>query len=735
MAIPEPTFDTRKYREILAEALARIPVHNPEWNNFNDSDPGVTLLQLFAFMTESLIYRANRIPERNRRKFLRLLGVPMRAAEAAKGMVAFQNPKGRLEAVTLAAGQEVLAGKVPFRTLNGLSILPVEARVYYKSRLVGERRAEAETLYKRLYASFEQPARQLDFYETKVFEPPAAGATLPAIDLAADTVDGLWLALLARAGDDPAAARKALAGTVLTLGILPALDEEGCVLYPVGQDAAQRRAGLIFEVPNTQAAAAAYERLTPRTDGDPLREPSVVELALGAENRLSYWQDLDPLEAGVGAYPPSLEDDADAARLITWIRIRLPKDSLTQGSVSVKLSWIGINAAKVIQRARVAGEILPSGTGEPDQTAALANTPVIPDSVRLTVNGEVWEQIDDLIAADPEVPPRGPRLSSELVTADKTKVYMLDRESGEIRFGDGAHGMRPPRGSVIQASYDYGGGVQGLVGIGSINKGAALPSGITVSNPVPTWGGAEGETVEQAEKRVPSFLRHRDRLVSEEDFAEITWNTPGVELGRVEILSLFHPDLPRQDSPGVVTVLVIPKTDPQHPQAPEPDRLFLQTVCEYLWPRRLLTTELHVRGPEYRNVWVSAAVEVTPGRDQGPVLAAVRAEIEKFLSPLTGGFEATGWPREKPVDAGQLAAVAARVSGVAKVTGLLLGDDSGERTAPLELSGLQMPRLMGISVTGEGDPISIEDLRGETVSETAADTAATVPVPIIPESC
>ena len=64
MPLPDPVFDPRKYRDILAEAMRRIPVHNPEWTNHSDSDPGVTLLQLFAFMTESVIYRANRIPLR-----------------------------------------------------------------------------------------------------------------------------------------------------------------------------------------------------------------------------------------------------------------------------------------------------------------------------------------------------------------------------------------------------------------------------------------------------------------------------------------------------------------------------------------------------------------------------------------------------------------------------------------------------------------------------------------------
>ena len=61
-----PEIDNRTYEELLAEVVARIGVHNPQWTNHNDADPGITLLQLFAFMHENLLYRSRLIPERNR---------------------------------------------------------------------------------------------------------------------------------------------------------------------------------------------------------------------------------------------------------------------------------------------------------------------------------------------------------------------------------------------------------------------------------------------------------------------------------------------------------------------------------------------------------------------------------------------------------------------------------------------------------------------------------------------
>src|SRR5258705_13309429 len=100
MPITVPVIDDRRYQELLDEALARIPVHTPEWTNFNPSDPGVTLIEVFAFLTESLLYRANQIPERNERKFLQLLGVPLLPAAPARGMVVVANDNASVETPT-----------------------------------------------------------------------------------------------------------------------------------------------------------------------------------------------------------------------------------------------------------------------------------------------------------------------------------------------------------------------------------------------------------------------------------------------------------------------------------------------------------------------------------------------------------------------------------------------------------------------------------------------------------
>ena len=73
MPLQLPNLDDRTYDDLVEEAIALIPVHAPEWTNHNESDPGITLIELFAYLTEMLIFRANRVSDANRLAFLRLL--------------------------------------------------------------------------------------------------------------------------------------------------------------------------------------------------------------------------------------------------------------------------------------------------------------------------------------------------------------------------------------------------------------------------------------------------------------------------------------------------------------------------------------------------------------------------------------------------------------------------------------------------------------------------------------
>jgi baseplate J-like protein len=76
MPLTLPNLDDRTYANLAAEARALIPTYAPEWTNHNPSDPGITLLELFAYVTELLIYRVNRVTDANVVAFLRLINGP-----------------------------------------------------------------------------------------------------------------------------------------------------------------------------------------------------------------------------------------------------------------------------------------------------------------------------------------------------------------------------------------------------------------------------------------------------------------------------------------------------------------------------------------------------------------------------------------------------------------------------------------------------------------------------------
>jgi hypothetical protein len=793
MPLQLPVLDNRNFEQLLTEAKRRIPVYTPEWTNFEvDSDPGITIVQLFAFLTENLLYRADRIPERNRLKFLQLLGIPLQQAAPAQGLIRVRNERGPVEPLPLEAGIVVSAGQVNYITLDPVNVLPVEAAAYYKRKITDEvSYEEFNTKYQAvkvaMLASLEaeedgddddddevddddaesvegtdESAVQLDFYESTLMREPTAGEPDPVLDLSTEETSdhAVYLALLAPRNVTPEAAREALANQTISVGIVPALTDANVpALVPVQLGAKRLPVpALIYEVPDPTSAGTRYERLRVVQEPDVLSEVGVVQLELPGKEKLSTWVFDEPMQEGTGDYPPRIEDDEVRARLVTWLRVRLPPSQpsaaqtpgagtntgstsgtpgapvaanqptattqVNQGAaVNARLTWLGVNAARVRQAIPIFNELLGTANGEPDQTYVLANTPVIEDSVLLEVQDidgtwRLWLQTDDLLSA-----------------GGADEVFTVDYESGQIRFGDGHRGERPPDGSRIRASYQYGGGTQGNVAIGAVKTSpdVRLQGGFKIDNPIATWGGDTGETVEEGERNIPLYLRHRDRLVVKQDFVDITRRTPGVDVGRVEVLPLYNPDKRLENLAGVVTLMVVPATDTVRPLWPLPNRLFLKTVCDYLDERRLVTTEIFVRGPEYVSVALSVGVEVRAGYFRDQVIQAVRERLQEYLSSLPpGGPEETGWPLSKLLHEKDLEAVVTRVAGVEFVNSIELGVGSELGIEKKLLKGLQLPRLDTLDVR-EGEAESLESILG-TKPDTTQDPTV-VPVPVTRSKC
>jgi hypothetical protein len=740
-----PNLDTRKYQDILDEAIARIPVHTPEWTNFNKSDPGVTILEIFAFLSENLNFVANQIPEKNRLKFLTLLGVPLQPATPAIGLATFSNDRGPLASIPLPAQLEVWAGNVPFQTIMGLGLLPVGALIFTKQTTT---LTDAQTAYyAQLYASYANgplpPSLQ-------PYEPVQFTGQTP-VDLSTTVDAALWIALVARKGDPVDVARTAIGNGIVSIGFVPVVDQAaGRDLQPVASPTSNAAVPLTFSTPVPNSNPPAYQACAANFGANVLAQPGVVQVTLPSAANLTLWDNLGPLDAGAGDYPPALNDTDIEDQIITWLRVSAPTQA------PVQLMWVGINTTTITQRAHISGELLPTGTGEPDQSVTLANPSSLAGSVALNITTgdttETWTAIDDIASAPPEVVVQDLRLAPGTVAPPpgSPNVFMVDNESGVITFGDGAHGRRPPFGAVIRADYDYGLGDQGNVGVGAVNSAPALPAGLSVTNPVHTWGGVDAQTAGDGEKQIPSYLQHRDRLVTSEDFQNVTLRTPGVAIARVEVLPVYNPNqgaVPPGGAPGCVTVMVIPWVDAVNPDTPDPTSDFINAICNYLDPRRLVTTEIIVIGPQYVGVWISIGLEVLSGYSEADVIAAVQTSVTQALSSLPPDptadpatltprpvDAAQGWELGKDVVDREILAYANRVTGVLLVNSVILTSSDQTQTGTVTMNGLQLPRVLGIGVA-VGDPTPIAALIQGQVSAPPPNGATRLPVPVAPDEC
>ena len=91
MPIKPPNLDDRRYADIIAETQKLIPQYCPQWTNFSPADPGMTLVQLFAWMTELIIYRLNKVPDKTYIHFLNFIGEERKRAQPSIAPLTFHS--------------------------------------------------------------------------------------------------------------------------------------------------------------------------------------------------------------------------------------------------------------------------------------------------------------------------------------------------------------------------------------------------------------------------------------------------------------------------------------------------------------------------------------------------------------------------------------------------------------------------------------------------------------------
>ncbi|MDD9206970.1 putative baseplate assembly protein, partial [Georgenia sp. 10Sc9-8] len=425
--------------------------------------------------------------------------------------------------------------------------------------------------------------------------------------------------------------------------------------------------------------------------------------------------------AGGRRSPPPLEDPKEAAKVVAWLRARRPTG---ENDAIHRVRWVGLNAVRAEQARTATPELLGWGDGDPDQSFALTQRPVLPGSLQLDVEEtggwRRWQEVETLA-----------------LSRSGDRHYSVDPTTGVVRFG--ATSRAPQLGERVRAlTYRYGGGADGNVPAGAVTSFSGVASA-TVTNVLPAAGGADAASLPEALAEVPARVHRRDRAVTGDDFRALALEVPGVR--RAETLPLFHPDTPTVRRPGAVSVLVLPTEDLRDPAAPLPDTALLRRVAAYLDPRRLATTELYVIPPTYRQVAVSVGVHVADGYQVDAVRRWVELLLRQYLAPVPDfGPAGQGWPLGRAVRRAELEAIAVQVEGIDYVVDRLqlAARRPGPSTEPpawdptdvVELAPWQLPQLAAITVVG-GSPLPV----GSGYSAPHDDDTDPVIVPLPPDVC
>lgn len=730
MTLPLTNLDDRRWADLVEEARALIPFHAPQWTDHNIHDPGITLIELFAWIAEMDIYWVNRLPETRRRKFLGMVGVEQRPPQGAKTAVAFRGVGS--EPISLPLGVE-LEGDDPsgtatrFQTVEPVTVVPGSLVALFTER-PGQELIDLSDCLERsetLALFGKDPCRGEAFYlgfDFDTFSPSDREHAVVA-DLYFDVVGG----------DDHERQR---------------LEERAIEA---------RRACHPPQMPDIcHPTKSPHHQHDPSHSGPPFLQHHSVTLVWEAHVGSGTWQRLDTSEVGdetraftlsgrvavplptsmkpsrlepvdrdlyylrcrffSGAYDaaPSVHavlfngvavEQAVPAGPVNWpitanATVEGPEPQIgDRASFNIEFTSDGHISRLVFgvadapdfcvlayQKPEPGAEghlcveavTVGSGSAAPHQVVKLSETQVAGSSFRLfTVEGGVWRRW----IQRPDFDASGPMDAH----------FLLDPHEGVVTFGDGWHSRVVPAGVPIIARYQRTRGKAGNLNANTISRLASSPHNtaiftghsdqtenrLTVTGPLPARTGSGGETLSESAARAFAEVDKTQRAVTLSDHEELAKSTPGVRLARVKAWPNLHAAFPCLEAPGVITIVIVPHLPADRP-APCPG--LRHAVSSYLASRRILGTRVEVVGPTYAEVAVRASVRARRGIGIGKLEQRIRTALDEFFHPLSGGPDKDGWPFGRHVYRSEVLQILDEAPGTDYVISLELIAAEGEVT-------------------------------------------------------
>jgi len=781
VSLPKRNLDDKGWALIVDEARALIPRVAPTWTDHNVHDPGITFVELFAWLAEIQQYRLNRVAEFSMLRFLDLAGVtrkPQRPATARLAIQADAALAGRLvpaHSPVNPVGRERFAFETERDTFLTASKL-TDVRTIVGGREVDQTRANADPAAH--FAAFGPSPNLGDAFRlgfdrwfaepeihlfVELYErglPPrvtlsrnaagfvssagirweylAANGWQPLITIEDETLR------LSRSGrirfQTPANARK---------------DEERYWIRGTLASGSYELAPNIAEVSTNALAVRQAARIVNEDLGVGLGVPDQVVRVKNAPLLMDEVIEAGPFEVGA-----VLDWQTTIMRLARAGELHHPQDAVRVQRVA---DMLGDGAQKVLRTPELIDRAHPAFR-EPtdDERRAMASAfdalldddelydqrtfggVRVPAELRdLTFRAELAAAgrrqrrrfnrallqavFADQIVGDrlvvqvgtpvehPEQEPKSWTTWERTVdlsqSAPSDQHYMLNAESGEIRFGNGLNGRMPTGREHIRARlYVHSRGADGNIAAGQSWRFADPRLTARGRNAIAASGGASKEPLEDTALRARGEFRTRSRAVTSDDYVDLVTKTPGLRIAQVLVLPQFHPRLPCVAMPGHVTVVVLPYALESTGRPPHPSEGFLATVERHLSAARLVTTTLHVIAPTFVPVDVGCTVFLGRGANEGEARLTVQRRLNTFLDPVRGGPDGSGWPFGRSVFASEIHALLLQDDAVESVAWVTLNHRAPEQPLPLPSTGLPTAGRHAVTVIPfeqrrEGDPM------------------------------
>ncbi len=661
--LPKSDLDDRKFQDLVNECILRIPRYTPEWTNYNASDPGITLIELFAWLTDQMLFRFNQVPRHNYVTFLELLGIRLQPATPAKTDVTFYLSTSLPYAYTIPKKIEVATVRteieeaIVFSTDRPLIIGNPSIRNILTSDTKEEQPRILRNFREENYWEPLQLQRGWEGRDSNIFqdEPPKYGNCFYIVFNPQQQIQGNVIAITFK-------------GAAATSTGIDPNNPPLCWEAWNGED----WESVLLNKSDDRTQGFSFSQLT-RQGANHNECVADVILHLPPTWQVTQFSNYE----GYWLRCRYSQPENDSNRYIRSPRIREVSARSIGGTVGVT------------QCTQIRNEILGESDGTSGQTFQLTIAPILErekeqeEYILVTPPGEspqTWEEVRDFADSGPKdkhytidsikgTVQFGPKILEPFHLREKTRLRARSqgRERAKLTNGNGTgkhkeesterqYGAVPPRGAEISMlAYRTGGGEKGNVDRGTIKVlKSAVPYVTRVINYKSARGGTDAQSLEDAAIAVPRKLRTRDRAVTKEDFENLALKAAEGAIAKARCFGAAN-----KEEAGTVRLLLVPQPpdlkaigrgegiNPDDLEI-EKDSPLLKQVSDYLDERRLLGVEVKYDKPNYVGVQVKTEVALEP-EYQNPLAQKelhqkIEVELYRFLNPITGGPEKKGWP-------------------------------------------------------------------------------------------